>query len=66
MLEYRKRLDLTEYVEPHEFEFDTVLCETSANEQVYRQTTRHLVEYIFASQGKATVFAYGQTGAGET
>ena len=66
VLEYRKRLDLTEYVEPHDFAFDEVLSETSANEQVYRQTTRDLVKYIFTSAGKATVFAYGQTGAGKT
>ena len=66
VLEYRKRLDLTEYVEPHAFEFDAVLSHESSNEAVYRQTTRELVRYVFASGGKATVFAYGQTGAGKT
>ena len=49
VLEYRKRLDLTEYVEPHEFAFDEVLSEKSANENVYRKTTRELVKYVFAS-----------------
>lgn len=66
VMEYKKRLDLTEYVERHEFAFDEVLEESVSNSHVYDRTTREVVDYAFASGGKATVFAYGQTGAGKT
>ncbi|KAJ1557859.1 Kinesin-like protein kif24, partial [Cladochytrium tenue] len=54
------KLDLTPYVEPHEFVFDDVF-----DAQVYARTAAPLVEYMFHG-GKATCFAYGQTGSGKT
>ncbi|EKX42136.1 kinesin-like protein [Guillardia theta CCMP2712] len=66
VLEYKKRLDLSEYVEQHDFAFDEVLSDSCSNDEVYERTTKSLVRYVFNNKGKATVFAYGQTGAGKT
>eukprot|EP00960_Hanusia_phi_P049898 759851-Hanusia_phi.AAC.2 len=66
VLEYKKRLDLSEYVEQHDFAFDEVLSDCCSNDEVYQRTTKSLVRYVFHNKGKATVFAYGQTGAGKT
>ncbi|KPP68906.1 hypothetical protein Z043_112377, partial [Scleropages formosus] len=49
----------------HEFYYDEVFSEACTNEDVYLTTARPLIQHIFAG-GKATCFAYGQTGAGKT
>ena len=48
-------------METHEFMFDEVFDSDATNDDVYSRTAQPLVEYIF-SGGKATCFAYGQTG----
>ncbi|KAJ7003096.1 kinesin-13A-like isoform X1 [Populus alba x Populus x berolinensis] len=58
--ETKLKVDLTEYVEKHEFVFDAVL-----NEEVYHETVEPIVPIIF-QRVKATCFAYGQTGSGKT
>ncbi|KAL0380445.1 UNVERIFIED_CONTAM: Kinesin-like protein KIN-13B [Sesamum angustifolium] len=58
-------VDLTEYVEKHEFLFDAVLNEEVSNDEVYRETVEPIVPIIF-QRTKATCFAYGQTGSGKT
>ncbi|KAI8802576.1 P-loop containing nucleoside triphosphate hydrolase protein [Cladochytrium replicatum] len=63
--EPKVKVDLTKFVEQHNFTFDEVFDETSTNDDVYRRTAYPLVEYIFQG-GKATCFAYGQTGSGKT
>ncbi|KAI9340405.1 P-loop containing nucleoside triphosphate hydrolase protein [Zopfochytrium polystomum] len=63
--EPKVKVDLTKYVEQHEFIFDEVFDCDASNEEVYKRTAFPLVEYIF-SGGKATCFAYGQTGSGKT
>ncbi|KAG7014080.1 Kinesin-like protein KIN-13B [Cucurbita argyrosperma subsp. argyrosperma] len=60
-----KQVDLTEYVEKHEFVFDAVLNEEVSNDEVYRETVEPIVPIIF-QRTKATCFAYGQTGSGKT
>ncbi|CAI9767876.1 unnamed protein product [Fraxinus pennsylvanica] len=55
------KVDLTEYVENHEFVFDAVLNEEVSNDEVYRETVEPIVPIIF-QRTKATCFAYGQTG----
>ncbi|KAE8687866.1 Kinesin-13A [Hibiscus syriacus] len=57
-------VDLTEYVEKHEFLSDAVLNEGVGNEEVYSQTVEPVVRLIF-NRTKATCFAYGQ-GSGKT
>jgi hypothetical protein len=52
----RVKVDLTKYVENHEFVFDEAFDENAANEEVYRRTALPLVEYLFEG-GKATCFA---------
>ncbi|GLU22207.1 hypothetical protein SLE2022_382990 [Rubroshorea leprosula] len=63
--ETKLKVDLTEYVEKHEFVFDAVLNEEVSNDEVYRETVEPIVPIIF-QQTKATCFAYGQTGSGKT
>ncbi|KAH7857710.1 hypothetical protein Vadar_015637 [Vaccinium darrowii] len=63
--ETKLKVDLTEYVENHEFVFDAVLNEEVSNDEVYRETVEPIVPIIF-QRTKATCFAYGQTGSGKT
>ncbi|KAH6782156.1 ATP binding microtubule motor family protein [Perilla frutescens var. frutescens] len=63
--ETKLKVDLTEYVEKHEFVFDAVLNEEVSNDEVYRETVEPIVPIIF-QRTKATCFAYGQTGSGKT
>ncbi|XAR66988.1 Plus-end-directed kinesin ATPase [Bertholletia excelsa] len=63
--ETKLKVDLTEYVEKHEFLFDAVLGEDVSNDEVYLETVEPIVPIIF-QRTKATCFAYGQTGSGKT
>ncbi|KAL9169783.1 hypothetical protein ABFS82_04G101300 [Erythranthe guttata] len=63
--ETKLKVDLTEYVEKHEFVFDAVLNDEVSNDEVYRETVEPIVPIIF-QRTKATCFAYGQTGSGKT
>ncbi|KAK3161331.1 hypothetical protein QOZ80_1BG0075820 [Eleusine coracana subsp. coracana] len=63
--ETKLKVDLTEYVEKHEFVFDAVLDHDVSNDEVYRETVEPVVPAIF-NRTKATCFAYGQTGSGKT
>ncbi|XP_037634324.1 kinesin-like protein KIF24 [Sebastes umbrosus] len=63
--EGKEAVDLTQYILQHRFYFDQVFGEDSSNEEVYRRTAYPLVQHML-SGGKATCFAYGQTGAGKT
>ncbi|XP_057429548.1 kinesin-like protein KIN-13A [Lotus japonicus] len=63
--EPKLKVDLTAYVEKHEFCFDAVLDEHVTNDEVYRATVEPIIPTIF-ERTKATCFAYGQTGSGKT
>nr|GMD68373.1 kinesin-like protein KIN-13A [Ipomoea batatas] len=63
--EPKLKVDLTAYVEKHEFCFDAVLDEHVTNDEVYRVTVEPIIPTIF-QRSKATCFAYGQTGSGKT
>lgn len=63
--EPKLKVDLTAYVEKHEFCFDAVLDENVNNDEVYRATVQPIIPIIF-QRTKATCFAYGQTGSGKT
>ncbi|XWS08597.1 hypothetical protein CRYUN_Cryun40dG0015500 [Craigia yunnanensis] len=63
--EPKLKVDLTAYVEKHEFCFDAVLDEHVTNDEVYRVTVEPIIPFIF-QRTKATCFAYGQTGSGKT
>ncbi|XP_040897283.1 uncharacterized protein LOC121184013 [Toxotes jaculatrix] len=63
--ESKEAVDLTQYILQHRFYFDQVFGEESSNEEVYQRTAYPLVQHML-SGGKATCFAYGQTGAGKT
>ncbi|KZV25790.1 kinesin-13A [Dorcoceras hygrometricum] len=63
--EPKLKVDLTAYVEKHEFCFDAVFSEHVTNDEVYRETVEPIIPTIFQST-KATCFAYGQTGSGKT
>ncbi|KAK2412061.1 Kinesin-like protein KIN-13A [Trifolium repens] len=63
--EPKVKVDLTAYVEKHEFCFDAVIDENVTNDEVYRVTVEPIIPTIF-ERTKATCFAYGQTGSGKT
>ncbi|XP_061585215.1 kinesin-like protein KIF24 [Cololabis saira] len=63
--ESKETVDLTHYILQHRFYFDQVFGEESCNEDVYQRTAYPLVQHMLRG-GKATCFAYGQTGAGKT
>ncbi|GLT99121.1 hypothetical protein SLE2022_165850 [Rubroshorea leprosula] len=63
--EPKLKVDLTAYVEKHEFCFDAVVDEHVTNDEVYRVTVEPIIPTIF-QRTKATCFAYGQTGSGKT
>lgn len=63
--EPKLKVDLTKYLENHDFRFDYAFDETVSNQTVYRCAAQPLVHSIF-EQGMATCFAYGQTGSGKT
>jgi len=58
-------VDLTKYLEEHQFVFDEVFDDTISNEQLYLEAVQPLVEAAFTGV-KVTCFAYGQTGSGKT
>ncbi|PPR88134.1 hypothetical protein GOBAR_AA32567 [Gossypium barbadense] len=71
--ETKLKVELTEYLEQHEFVFDAVLKEEVSNDElsqayflsVYRETVEPIVPMIFQCT-KATCFAHDQTGSGKT
>lgn len=63
--ETKFKVDLTKYVERHQFNFDDALDERVTNDEVYRKTVQPLVHTLLKN-GRATCFAYGQTGSGKT
>jgi kinesin family protein 2/24 len=63
--EPRKKVDLKEYTEKHQFSFDYAFDESQDNELVYRCTAQPLVPFVIQG-GLATCFAFGQTGSGKT
>lgn len=63
--ECKLKVDLTKYLDNHQFRFDHAFDESVDNRTVYKYTAAPLVKTIF-DQGMATCFAYGQTGSGKT
>lgn len=63
--ETKVKVDLTKYLERHQFIFDNALDEMASNDEVYYKTVQPLVGTLLRN-GRATCFAYGQTGSGKT
>lgn len=63
--EPKLKVDLTRYVEEHNFLFDQSFDETVSNEQLYQACVRPIIDAVF-NRAKCTCFAYGQTGSGKT
>eukprot|EP01084_Bolivina_argentea_P109665 196008_1 len=57
--------DKSKQPKPLSFNFDCVFDWTSTQTEVYEHAASHLVEQVFDGFN-ATIFAYGQTGAGKT
>jgi kinesin family protein 2/24 len=54
---------ITKYLDHNSFCFDYSFDENSTTEDVYRHSAMPLVEFLCSGKGgRATVFAYGQTG----
>ena len=54
-------MDLTKVIETHVFQFDDAFGHEVTNEEIYSRTVKHLMGVLF-DLGKASCFAYGQTG----
>eukprot|EP00760_Papus_ankaliazontas_P037748 PhM_4_TR8735/c0_g1_i1/m.5271/K10393/KIF2_24, MCAK; kinesin family member 2/24 len=65
LLEAKQKVDLTKYIDRHNFAFDEVIDEGTSNHDVYLRTAQPLIDTVFEG-GYATCFAYGQTGSGKT
>jgi kinesin family protein 2/24 len=63
--ETKTKVDLTKYIEEHNFNFDRGFDENTTNTQLYQEAVRPLVDALF-NKAKVTCFAYGQTGSGKT
>ena len=63
--EQRLKVDLTKYIEEHNFAFDGVFSEEVTNQELYLSTVQPIVQAAFQG-AKVTCFAYGQTGSGKT
>jgi kinesin family protein 2/24 len=61
----KQRIDLSEYTEKHDYEFDDSFGEHDSNDVVYQSCGRALIDTVFDG-GSASCFAYGQTGSGKT
>ena len=64
-IRFRYKVDLTKYIEQHEFAFDKVFDENTTHIDLYQDAVSPLVKAAFTGT-KITVFAYGQTGSGKT
>lgn len=64
--EPRVKVDMTRYVETHEFAFDNAFDDKQDNSAIYKDTCRPLLCSVFDRHATATCFAYGQTGSGKT
>ena len=63
--EHRLKVDLTKYIEEHNFVFDGVYSEDISNQDLYLSAVQPIVQASFQG-AKVTCFAYGQTGSGKT
>ncbi|CRH02867.1 kinesin-13, putative [Plasmodium relictum] len=64
--EPRYKVDMTKYIERHEFIVDKVFNEDVDNYTVYLNTIKPLLVDIFENNCVCSCFAYGQTGSGKT
>ena len=65
--EPKVKVDLTKFVESHTFHFDCAFGAATTNGAIYSRLVQPLVGFVMAGQGgRASCFAYGQTGAGKT
>lgn len=58
-------MDLTKFIEEHNFTFDNVFDCHADNQAIYMECVQPLVAETFKG-AKTTCFAYGQTGSGKT
>ena len=63
--EEKVKVDLTRYIDNHEYRFDYTFDEYDNNQNIYDKACKPLVNH-FLNKGNATIFAYGQTGSGKT
>lgn len=63
--EPKTKVDMTKYIETHQFCFDDVFDDDVDNDSLYIQAVRPLIATALKS-GRGTCFAYGQTGSGKT
>ncbi|SCQ12888.1 kinesin-13,putative [Plasmodium gaboni] len=64
--EPRYKVDMTKYIERHEFIVDKVFDDGVDNFTVYENTIKPLIIDLFENNCVCSCFAYGQTGSGKT
>nr|1RY6_A Chain A, INTERNAL KINESIN [Plasmodium falciparum] len=64
--EPRYKVDMTKYIERHEFIVDKVFDDTVDNFTVYENTIKPLIIDLYENGCVCSCFAYGQTGSGKT
>ncbi|OAG31775.1 kinesin family member 2/24 [Nematocida displodere] len=65
LMEHKQKIDLTPYVENHQFLFDRAFGEHHTTDDLYRESVKSLVDHALHG-GSSTCLAYGQTGSGKT
>ena len=63
--ELKTKVDLSKYIEEHNFTFDNVFGEEATNADVYHTWVQPIITAAFEG-AKVSCFAYGQTGSGKT
>lgn len=61
----KKTVDLSPYIERHDYKFDYIFGQNTTNNQIYNSVIKNLLYHVMVG-GEALCFAFGQTGSGKT
>ncbi|KAM0688207.1 hypothetical protein COBT_000537 [Conglomerata obtusa] len=62
--EIKKRLDLREYIQEHNYTFDYIFDENKKNIEIF-ESVKNIISHVI-NGGNGSIIAYGQTGTGKT
>ena len=65
LCEPKRKVDLTQYVQEHNFQYDNCFDEDDDTKQLYCRSVHSLVHNLFQA-GTSTCFCFGQTASGKT
>ena len=64
--EDKVKVDLTKYVQTHEFRYDDAFGEADSTARLYDASIQHLIDNFMGDGGTSTCFCFGQTASGKT